>query len=67
MNPFDNEDSRYLVLVNDEEQRSLWPESIGVPEGWRVAHGSGSRQNCLDHIDAVWTDIRPKSSRAAGR
>ncbi|MEU3299288.1 MULTISPECIES: MbtH family protein [unclassified Streptomyces] len=60
-NPFENEDGVYSVLVNDEDQHSLWPEFAEVPAGWRVVHGPGSRQSCLDHIEANWTDMRPKS------
>lgn len=59
--PFDNEDASYLVLVNDEGQHSLWPETIDVPPGWRAVFGSSKRQQCLDYIKANWTDIRPRS------
>ena len=64
-NPFDNETGRYLVLVNDENQHSLWPEEIYVPEGWTVVHGPDSRHECLDFVEAHWTDIRPASLLAA--
>ncbi|HWO63422.1 MAG TPA: MbtH family protein [Umezawaea sp.] len=64
-NPFENEDGVYLVLVNAENQHSLWPESIAVPAGWTTAHGPDSRANCLDHIEANWTDLRPASLIAA--
>lgn len=60
-NPFENPDGTYLALMNDEGQYSLWPEFAEVPAGWRIAHGPDTRQNCLDHIDAQWTDMRPKS------
>jgi MbtH protein len=60
-NPFEDEDGRYLVLVNDEGQHSLWPVSVDVPAGWRVAHGEDTRQACLEHIEQHWTDMRPKS------
>jgi MbtH protein len=60
-NPFENEDGRYQVLVNDENQHSLWPSGIDVPAGWRVTFGEDSRQNCLDHIEKTWTDLRPAS------
>ncbi|MCX4446061.1 MbtH family protein [Streptomyces sp. NPDC087866] len=60
-NPFENDDARYLVLVNEENQHSLWPAFAEVPAGWTVAHGEDSRQACLDHINSHWTDMRPKS------
>ncbi|BAU88350.1 MbtH family protein [Streptomyces laurentii] len=60
-NPFENADGRYLVLVNDEGQHSLWPDFAEVPAGWEVAFGESDRQACLDHIEANWTDMRPKS------
>jgi MbtH protein len=60
-NPFENPDGVYLVLVNDENQHSLWPEFAEVPAGWQVVHGPGSRQSCLDYVERNWTDMRPKS------
>ncbi|AQA11915.1 MbtH family protein [Streptomyces samsunensis] len=60
-NPFENPDGRYLVLVNEEGQHSLWPAFAEVPAGWTVAHGEDDRQACLDHINEHWTDMRPKS------
>ncbi|MEU9837488.1 MbtH family protein [Streptosporangium sp. NPDC048047] len=59
-NPFEDEDGRYLVLVNGEGQHSLWPVSIDVPDGWEVAHGEDDRQGCLDFVNAHWTDMRPR-------
>jgi MbtH protein len=62
---------RLTVVINDEEQYSIWPAHREVPAGWREVGVSGSKQECLDHIEAVWTDMRPKSLRermaAAGR
>ena len=67
-NPFDHEDGTYLVLVNKEQQHSLWPAAIEVPEGWRAVHGGDSRTGCLDYIEAHWTDLRPsRLAAAAGR
>jgi MbtH protein len=65
VNPFENEQGRYLVLVNDEGQHSLWPSFVPVPAGWRTTFGVDSRQACLDHIEREWTDMRPKSLVAA--
>jgi len=64
-NPFENEEGRYVVLVNDEGQHSLWPSFVPVPDGWRTAFGEDSRQACLDHVEREWTDMRPKSLIAA--
>lgn len=66
-NPFDDADGRFSVLVNDEGQHSLWPEFAEVPAGWTVAHGPADRQFCLDHVEANWTDLRPRSLREATR
>ncbi|MGW7438731.1 MbtH family protein [Streptomyces sp. NPDC054849] len=60
-NPFEDDNSGYLVLVNDENQHSLWPVWIDVPAGWTAVHGEATRQECLDWIEVNWTDIRPAS------
>jgi MbtH protein len=57
----DNEE--YSVVVNDEEQFSLWQRSRALPAGWRLEGFSGSRENCLVHINRIWTDMRPLSLR----
>jgi uncharacterized protein YbdZ (MbtH family) len=70
INPFDDDNGSFVVLVNDEEQHSLWPVFADVPAGWRVVYGEADRAACLDYIEQNWTDIRPKSLRerlAAGR
>lgn len=56
-------DERYLVVLNDEEQYSIWRADREVPAGWYPEGRSGTRQECLDHIDVVWTDMRPLSLR----
>ena len=63
INPFDDDGGSFFVLVNDEEQRSLWPAFAEVPDGWRVVFGEADRVECLDYIEQNWTDIRPKSLR----
>ncbi len=63
INPFDDDDGSFLVLVNDEEQHSLWPTFADVPAGWRVVYGEADRAACLDYIEQNWTDIRPRSLR----
>jgi MbtH protein len=64
-NPFDDEDGRFYVLVNDENQHSLWPTFAQVPQGWRISFGEDSRQRCLEHVEQNWTDMRPKSLQEA--
>ncbi|MCX5043368.1 MbtH family protein [Aldersonia sp. NBC_00410] len=64
-NPFDDEDGRFYVLVNDEDQHSLWPTFADVPQGWRVVFGEESRAACLEYVEQNWTDMRPKSLREA--
>lgn len=56
---------RYAVVVNHEEQYSLWPESRELPAGWSRTGFTGTREACLDHVEEVWTDMRPKSLRDA--
>jgi MbtH protein len=53
----------YLVVINHEDQHSVWPESRAVPAGWRAVGFSGTRDECLAHIAIIWTDIRPASVR----
>ena len=62
-NPFDDENGTFHVLVNDEEQHSLWPAFKEIPSGWRSVFGPSSRQAALDYVDEHWTDLRPKSLR----
>ncbi|NDK27185.1 MbtH family protein [Streptomyces sp. TR1341] len=59
--PFDNQDGRYLVLINDEGQHSLWPTFVDVPAGWTVALSESGREECVRFIEENWTDLRPKS------
>ena len=60
---FDDEDTIFNVVVNHEEQYSIWPEYKPIPNGWRATGKSGKKKECLDHIDQVWTDMRPLSLR----
>ncbi len=53
----------YSVVINHEEQYSIWPEQDELPLGWKPAGKSGSKQECLDYIDKVWTKMRPLSLR----
>ena len=63
VNPFDDDSGSFFVLINDEEQHSLWPAFADVPAGWRVVYGEADRAACLDYIEENWPDIRPKSLR----
>ena len=53
----------YNVVINLEEQYSIWPTEKEIPVGWRTVGVSGTKQECLDHIEEVWTDMRPLSLR----
>lgn len=64
-NPFDDENGTFLVLVNDEQQHSLWPAFADVPAGWRVVFGEAGRDECLSFVETNWTDLRPGSLREA--
>jgi MbtH protein len=60
----DEEDNTtYKVIINDEEQYSIWPADREDPLGWRDVGQSGSKQECLAYIKEVWTDMRPLSLR----
>ena len=65
-NPFDDEDGEFLVVVNDEEQHSLWPTFRSVPDGWSRVFGPAGRAACLEYVEQNWTDMRPRSLREAG-
>jgi MbtH protein len=53
----------YKVVVNDEDQYSIWADDREPPEGWREVGVSGPKSVCLEHIESVWTDMRPRSLR----
>ena len=60
----DSEDSTiYKVVVNDEEQYSIWPADRELPLGWHDVGKSGTKEECLAYIKEVWTDMRPLSLR----
>jgi MbtH protein len=64
MNTNEPEDTTiYKVVVNHEEQYSIWPVERENPLGWRDAGKSGSKTECLAHIREMWTDMRPLSLR----
>ncbi|MCQ8129887.1 MbtH family protein [Methylomonas rivi] len=59
----DSEDTVFQVVVNHEEQYSIWPDYKPVPNGWRTVGKSGVKKDCLEYIEQVWTDMRPLSLR----
>jgi MbtH protein len=62
--PFDDPAGRFNVLVNEEEQYSLWPEPLDVPAGW-TPMAAGDLDECTAYVDTHWTDMRPRSLRTA--
>ena len=59
----ENDKAIYKVVLNHEEQYSLWPADRENPSGWKDDGKSGTKQECLSHIKQVWTDMRPLSLR----
>ncbi|MGF1426680.1 MbtH family protein [Kitasatospora sp. LaBMicrA B282] len=59
----ENSDVIYQVVINEEEQYSIWRDTKQLPEGWRAEGTRGTKEECLQHIDRVWTDMRPLSLR----
>ncbi len=59
----DQDTSIYRVVINKEEQYSIWPRDREIPCGWRDAGKEGQRDECLSHIELVWKDMRPLSLR----
>ena len=53
----------YMVVVNHEEQYSIWPVDDNLPAGWTPTGVQGTRAECLEHIGHTWTDMRPRSLR----
>jgi MbtH protein len=53
----------YKVVLNHEEQYSIWPADRENPNGWRDAGKAGSKSECLEYIKQAWTDMRPLSLR----
>jgi len=53
----------YTVVINHEEQYSIWPVSRAIPPGWKETGKRGAIEDCLAYIEGVWTDMRPLSLR----
>lgn len=61
---FDREDEIFIVLVNHEEQYSIWPHWKAVPGGWKAVEGiNGDKKTVLEYVEKTWTDMRPLSLR----
>ncbi len=61
----ENGDPQYVVVVNAEEQYSVWRDREQPPAGWQAIGEPAGREQCLDRIAELWTDIRPASLRRA--
>jgi MbtH protein len=59
----DHQTRQHAVVVNDEEQYSIWPAERDLPAGWRRDGFTGTEAECLAYIDETWTDMRPASLR----
>ncbi len=57
------DDTTYRAVMNHEEQYSIWPAHKALPPGWKDAGKTGTKDECLDYIERVWTDMRPLSLR----
>jgi len=61
----DEDDREYQVVVNDEEQYSIWLRDQAIPAGWRAVGKAGKKAECLGYIRETWTDMRPLSLRSS--
>ena len=60
---WDDDNTIFNVVINHEEQYSIWPKDRDFPMGWKDVGFSGTKMECLDYIEEVWTDMRPLSLR----
>jgi MbtH protein len=63
MNAVLDDELIYKVVVNLEEQYSIWPVDKEIPAGWNGIDKVGTKQECLEYIKGKWTDMRPLSLR----
>jgi MbtH protein len=61
--PEEHDDRIYVVVMNDEEQHSVWLADRELPLGWKAVGFTGTRETCLEHVTEIWTDMRPLSLR----
>ncbi|MEU6309439.1 MbtH family NRPS accessory protein [Streptomyces sp. NPDC047014] len=59
----EHNEGEYTVLVNAEEQYSIWRTALALPEGWREVGKRGGKGDCLAYVDETWTDLRPLTLR----
>lgn len=59
----DEDTATYAVVVNSEDQYSIWLADRPAPAGWELVGVNGTKAECLAHIETVWTDMRPRSLR----
>ena len=59
----EEDDRRYKVVINHEEQYSIWYADRQPPSGWKDAGFEGSKKKCFDYMEEVWTGMRPLSLR----
>ena len=62
--PNDDDAALYTVLINHEEQYSLWLRHHPVPQGWRRVGVEGTKAECCRYVDETWKDMRPLSLRS---
>jgi MbtH protein len=60
-----DQEAQFIVVINDEEQYSIWAVGRPIPLGWSAVGVTGSKAECLAYIEEVWTDMRPMSLRKA--
>ncbi len=61
----DDPNTLFNVVINNEDQYSIWPSYKDIPNGWKEAGKAGNKEECLNWIKETWTDMRPKSLRDA--
>jgi MbtH protein len=59
----ETEEAIFVVVINHEDQYSIWPAHRGIPQGWQTVGNPGGKPECLKYIDEHWTDLRPRSLR----
>jgi MbtH protein len=59
----DDDTYDYSVVVNHEDQYSIWPADLDIPAGWQPVGVTGPKADCLAYVESVWTDMRPRSLR----
>jgi MbtH protein len=63
MSNMEDNEVRYFVVMNHEEQYSIWPASRAIPAGWTAVGEPGSKAACLEYVERTWTDMRPRGLR----